>query len=112
MYNQRSLITTVLFIFFASLLLTAVPVLAKKMSVEKIEEFFILAKSISFPGPQPRGLAWDGKNLWCSYSKIKKIYPLSPKNGEVISSIDPPVSKAVNAPPDSGRGLAWDGKYL
>jgi len=56
------------------------------------------------PDIYPRGLAWDGTNLWLSVGDAKKIYRLNPTTGEVISSFGSP-----DAIP---RGLAWDGTNL
>ena len=55
------------------------------------------------PGPSPRGLAFDGTNLWCSDATNDRIYKLSP-SGSVISSFASPNSIPV--------GLAWDGANL
>jgi outer membrane protein assembly factor BamB len=60
--------------------------------------------SFASPDSSPRGLAWDGTNLWLAGNSTDKIYKLNPSTGEVISSF---------ASPDSlPQGLAWDGTNL
>ena len=53
-------------------------------------------------GSTPRGLAWDGTNLWLVSRDNYKIYQLSPSGSEVSSF-------SVSGYP---YGLAWDGQYL
>ncbi len=53
----------------------------------------------------PRGLAWDGLNLWAGYQSVGLIYKLHPGNGTVRDSF---------AAPSGGfqQGLTFDGQYL
>lgn len=66
-------------------------------------------KYFTMPGTEtgttvPRGLAWDGKNLWVSDSYNNWLYELT-TNGNVVSSFRPHY-------PIVAYGLAWDGEYL
>ena len=100
MYNQRSLITTVLFIFSLLILLTAIPVAAKKpkkMSTEKLEEFLVVAND-------PQGLTWAGQHLWLADDDTNTLYKINPSGGKII--------KSIPSPGPWPRGLAWDGKDL
>ena len=47
-----------------------------------------IVKEFNAPGPEVRGLAWDGQYLWCAEPYSGKIYQLDPSDGQVISSID------------------------
>jgi len=40
------------------------------------------------PGPESRGLAWDGHYLWCADASTDKIYKLDPQDGRIVSSIN------------------------
>ena len=59
---------------------------------------------IDTPGPCPKGLAFDGENLWLSDSFTDRIYAINAKTGEVVKSFD--------SPGHDPEGLAWDGKHL
>jgi hypothetical protein len=52
------------------------------------------------PGDSPRGLAYDGVNLWIADAKDSKIYKISPTDGSVIAEFNSPVKVP--------SGLAWD----
>jgi len=57
------------------------------------------------PGQEPRGLAWDGRYLWCADAGGEgALYKIDPSNGNVVAMISPPGMEPA--------GLAWDGKYL
>ena len=73
------------------------PVFVSSGEVKVIESF-------SSPGPDPRGLAWDGKYLWCADVDKETIYKINPDNGQVVSSFPSPGVYPL--------GLAWDGSYL
>jgi len=62
-----------------------------------------IVSSFSSPGPSPRGLAFDGSNLWCSDATNDRIYRLT-TTGSVVSSFASPGSIPT--------GLAWDGTNL
>ncbi len=40
-----------------------------------------ILNSFPSPGPEPRGLAWDGSFLWCAEYSTGKIYKLDPLTG-------------------------------
>ncbi|HHV74982.1 MAG TPA: hypothetical protein GXX41_10175 [Thermoanaerobacterium sp.] len=63
---------------------------------------FTVISSFSTPGTYPRGLAWDGTNIWIGDINSNKIYKISPSDRTVISSFS--FSKPY--------GIAWDGSYL
>lgn len=42
--------------------------------------------SIPAPGPEPRGLAWDGSFLWCAEYSSGKIFKLDPSTGARVDS--------------------------
>jgi len=71
-------------------------------TVEKNEEINQLIVFPS-PGPEPRGLDWDGAFLWNVDSETDKIYKLDAE-GQVITSLDTPS-------PEPWGVLAWD-NYL
>ena len=55
------------------------------------------------PDFRPRGLAWDGENLWVVESINHKIYKIN-TSGNVISLFDSPDSQP--------EGLTWGGEHL
>jgi len=62
-----------------------------------------IVSSFSSPGPSPRGLAFDGANLWCSDATNERIYKLN-LAGSILSSF--------SSPGPIPTGLAWDGSNL
>lgn len=63
-----------------------------------------ILKVIKAPGPLPKGLTFDGTNLWLADAHTDKIYKISPETGEVLLSFD--------SPGYHPEGLTWDGEYL
>ncbi|MCZ6779858.1 MAG: hypothetical protein O7F16_12960, partial [Acidobacteria bacterium] len=59
--------------------------------------------SFSAPGTNPRGLTWDGTNLWLADSNTDLIYELT-TTGTVLSSFATPSIEPT--------GLTWDGTNL
>jgi len=55
------------------------------------------------PCPSPFGVAWDGRNLWCSDKKTNKFYKIN-MSGKILSVLDSPAKQP--------GGLTWDGKIL
>lgn len=55
------------------------------------------------PGPESRGLAWDGQNLWCADADKDAIFKLEPTSGEVLEAL------AFDVPGTYGGGIAWSG---
>ena len=53
----------------------------------------------------PRGLAWDGTNLWAGYQTDGLIYKLDPANGNVRAAFDAPSGELQ-------QGLTFDGRFL
>jgi hypothetical protein len=47
-------------------------------------------KVIKTPGPNPTGLAFDGKHLWLADNRLDKIFKIDPASGQVIKSFDSP----------------------
>jgi len=62
-----------------------------------------VVSSFSSPGPSPRGLAFDGTNLFCSDATNDRIYKLT-TTGSTVSSFA--------SPGPTSTGLAWDGANL
>jgi len=63
-----------------------------------------ILKLIDTPGPCPKGLAFDGENLWVADAFTDRIYAIGAETGKVIKSFE--------APGYDPEGLAWDGKCL
>lgn len=64
-----------------------------------------VVSQFSSPGREPRGLAWDGRYLWCADAGGEgAIYKIDPSTGNVVGTISTPGMEPA--------GLAWDGKYL
>ena len=63
-------------------------------------------RSIPAPGPQPRGLAWDGTRLWINDFSRRQIFALDPVSGKVLRQF------AAPDPVSGCMGLAWDGEHL
>ncbi len=61
---------------------------------------FDIVRRIPSPGDSPRGLVFDGKDLWVGDSKTSKIHRVSPKSGEVLGEFNSPIKDLT--------GLAWD----
>ncbi len=55
------------------------------------------------PSTNPRGLAWDGTNLWNADTDTDKIYKLN-TSGTILNQFTSPSSNPT--------GLAWDGTNL
>lgn len=59
-----------------------------------------ILKQFDAPGPDARGLAWDGQYLWCADVFSGTVYQVDPTNGQVVSSFE------FNIDYQFG-GLAW-----
>jgi hypothetical protein len=53
----------------------------------------------------PRGLAWDGEQLWAGSSKSKKVYTIDPDTGSSAPAFNVPNN-------ESPEGMTWDGSHL
>ena len=62
-----------------------------------------LITSFASPGPSPRGMTFDGVNLWCSDATNDRIYKLN-QSGTVLTSL--------TSPSTIPTGMAWDGANL
>jgi hypothetical protein len=47
-----------------------------------------VVRSIPAPGPESRGLAWDGNSLWLVDSEVGMIYQVDPVDGTVLHSFE------------------------
>ncbi|MFO7946505.1 MAG: transglutaminase domain-containing protein [Armatimonadota bacterium] len=66
-----------------------------------------VVRSISAPGPAPRGLAFDEERevLWCNDLNERRVYALDPATGEVKVHIPVPSNSAVGM--DYARDRLW-----
>lgn len=73
--------------------------------------FFLLSPVISAaqfvvrefdaPGPEARGMAWDGEYLWCADADRGAIFKIDPESGNVVHSIP------FGVPDTYGGGITW-----
>ena len=61
-----------------------------------------VVKAFDAPGPEARGLAWDGAYLWCADAGNDAIYKIDPAVGDVVHSIP------FDVPDTYGGGITWD----
>lgn len=61
---------------------------------------------LNAPASEPRGLAWDGQNLWVSdiTDDQESFYKINPTDGKVLATLPTPGILPT--------GLAWDGQNL
>lgn len=59
-----------------------------------------ILNSFPSPGPEPRGLAWDGSFLWCAEYSSGKIYKLNPSSGVKVDSVSFPLQSSFG-------GITW-----
>lgn len=45
-----------------------------------------IVHSFPAPGPEPRGLAWDGSFLWCAEYSAGRVFKLDPVTGAKVDS--------------------------
>ena len=50
-----------------------------------------IISSFPSPGPEPRGLAWDGAYLWCAEYSSGEIFKLNPSTGAKVDSFSFPL---------------------
>ena len=79
-------------LFIPILLLLLTPLLSTAQQI--LQEF-------DAPGPEARGLAWDGDYLWCADAEKDSIYQIDPTTGRAIHAI------AFDFLNDYGGGLTW-----
>ena len=85
----------------------------KTLLFVSVLSFFVLAsmsviaqniiKEFEAPGPEPRGLAWDGQNLWCADADEDAIFKIDPVSGEVLDALP------FDVPSTYGGGITWSG---
>ena len=47
-----------------------------------------ILKQIQAPGSEARGLAWDGRFLWCADVTADRLYQIDPDDGHILFSLD------------------------
>ncbi|UCE17143.1 MAG: hypothetical protein JSV84_09565 [Gemmatimonadota bacterium] len=62
-----------------------------------------VVKEFSAPGPEARGLAWDGNYLWCVDADKDAIFRIDPASGDIVHSIP------FDTPDTYGGGITWSG---
>jgi streptogramin lyase len=62
-----------------------------------------IVEVLDAPGPESRGLAWDGQYLWCADSDDDMIYKLDPQTGEAMDALLFTISGT------GGGGITWSG---
>jgi hypothetical protein len=61
------------------------------------------SRALEWPESRPRGITWDGSNLWVGTSST--IYRVHPTTGALLGSFSVP-------PGTNGGALTWDGTHL
>ena len=64
-----------------------------------------IVKVFDTPGPEPRGLAWDGTYLWCADAQEDSIFKIDPVSGQVVHTL----SFSRNFDFSRGGGITWSG---
>ncbi|MFQ6092074.1 MAG: hypothetical protein ACE5OR_05235 [bacterium] len=62
-----------------------------------------IVKEFDVPGPESRGLAWDGTYLWCADAGEDSIFKIDPASGQVTHTI------FFDLNPAYGGGITWSG---
>lgn len=65
-----------------------------------------IVKEFDAPGPESRGLAWDGTYLWCADAELDSIFKIDPATGQEIHAI--PFVR--NFEFSRGGGITWSGE--
>ncbi|KPL00063.1 MAG: hypothetical protein AMJ91_05470 [candidate division Zixibacteria bacterium SM23_73_3] len=73
-----------------------------------------ILNSFSSPGPEPRGLAWDGTFLWCAEYSSGRIYKLDPLTGDKQGSFSFPLQSDFGGITWGSDGQIWvaNGSYI
>lgn len=61
-----------------------------------------VVREFDSPGPDPRGLTWDGQYLWCADFNLDSLFRIDVITGQVVHTI-PFVFDYTY-----GGGIAWD----
>ena len=59
-----------------------------------------IVNSFPSPGPEPRGLAWDGSYLWCAEYESGRVFKLDPATGAKVDSFVFPLGSEFG-------GITW-----
>ncbi|MGB2697257.1 MAG: hypothetical protein WBD28_05275 [Candidatus Zixiibacteriota bacterium] len=59
-----------------------------------------IVNSFPSPGPEPRGLAWDGSYLWCAEYGSGRVSKLDPATGAKVDSFEFPLDSEFG-------GITW-----
>jgi len=62
-----------------------------------------IMKEFDAPGPESRGLTWDGQYLWCADAEEDSLFKIDPESGQVIHAISFDLNAAY------GGGITWNG---
>ncbi len=73
---------------------------SERKEILKYDNENAIHKIFSTPGNSPRGLAFDGKDLWTADADTGKIYRISTADGSVLSTFDSPVPAPVSIATD------------
>ena len=60
-----------------------------------------ILRQFEAPGPEARGLAWDGQYLWCADAEKDSIFKIDPVSGQAIHAIYFDLDEI------SGGGITW-----
>ena len=66
-----------------------------------------ILKEFQAPGPESRGLAWDGQALWCADASHSKVYQLSPDDGHILFSFNYSMDNQYGGLGWSADGYLW-----
>lgn len=59
-------------------------------------------RELDAPGPESRGLAWDGQYLWCADAEEDSVFKIDPESGQVLHAIYFKISESY------GGGITWN----
>jgi hypothetical protein len=62
-----------------------------------------IVMSFDAPGPESRGLAWDGQYLYCADAELDSIFKIHPATGQILHSIPFDLEYTY------GSGITWSG---
>jgi len=62
-----------------------------------------IVRQFEAPGPEVRGLAWDGRYLWCADAEKDSIFKVDPVSGQAVHAI------SFDLDETSGGGITWSG---
>lgn len=65
--------------------------------------------SFPAPGPEPRGLTWDGSFLWCGEYSSGQVFKLDPVTGAKVDSFSFPLLSEFGGITWGSEGQIWVG---